>query len=89
MKLNVFSYYNKKGGFYNKPFIEALPAEAVAQSTARTCIVEKEAAKKAHLDESALYQIGYFDDQTGTVESMEDGKPKFIEDFDKYVQQSK
>lgn len=82
MKQLVYSYYNKLGGFYNKPFVEALPKEAIAQSIARTCVVERETAKKSHLDETALYVIGEFDDVTGKIVAYD--QPEFVEAFDKY-----
>lgn len=84
MKNKLYSYYNKKAGFYNKPFVEALPAEAVAQSIARTCIIERETARKSHLDETALYIVGEFDDITGLITALD--KPEFVEDFERYFQ---
>lgn len=84
MKNKLYSYYNKKGGFYNKPFMEALPPEAVAQSIGRTCVIERESARKAHLDETALYIVGEFDDITGQLVGYD--KPEFVEDFERYFQ---
>lgn len=78
----LYSYFNKKAGAYMDPIPSPIPQEGWANSVIRTCKLEPEACKKAHLDECDLYILGEFDDIKGDLKAYE--KPIFIVSLDQY-----
>lgn len=80
MQLQIFSLFDKKGGFYTAPFFVRAEGEA-------SRLVAQRANDPQHPigqfpDDFALYHLGSFDDQSGEMNLMP--KPDFrhhVSDF--------
>lgn len=68
-KLRVFSVYDSKVQAYTSPFYARTVAEA--QRSWIAVVNDGESMMSKHPADYALFQIGTFDEETGTIEPLE------------------
>lgn len=69
MILKIFSVYDSKATAYIAPFF--LPATAMALRNFRDCGENPEHAFNRHPGDYTLYELGEFDDGTGTMDTYD------------------
>lgn len=74
MKYPVFSFKDCVSGLFSSPIIQT--NENVAKRTFRLVVNNPESiAAGSKAEDYALYHVGFFDDQTGVLESVD---PEFL-----------
>lgn len=85
---NVFGLRNRKIAAYGDPIITVASKEQMAKDLSRFCLIEPQEAKKAHYDESELFLIGTYDDETGRILPLKENE--YICSFDNcFIKQDK
>lgn len=85
---NVFGLRNRKISAYGDPIVTVASKEQMAKDLSRFCVIETAEAKKSHYDESELYLIGTYDDETGRIIPLEENE--YICSFDNcFIKQDK
>lgn len=72
----VYSYYNKKAGVYQDPFLQPVTKDLFPKMVQRSVLLNPGEAAKQHLYECDLYYLGTFDEETGIYALLE--KPEFL-----------
>lgn len=72
----VYSYYNKKVGVYQDPFIQPTTKDLFPKLVTRSVVLNPKHAQEQHLYECDLYYLGTFDEETGSFDLLD--KPEFL-----------
>lgn len=84
MKLLIYSIRDEKGKLYNNPFFKH--NERDARFDFRRLVNDKKSLPGQYPDDFDLYELGIYDDQTGTFESHK--TPRHIEKAVNVVERS-
>lgn len=77
MKCNVYAFYNKKVGAYEKPIVNNYDKETFGQLVIRDVICSDNDAKEK-MKECSLYYLGEYDDEIGKLNC---NTPEFMLDI--------
>lgn len=80
MNLYIFSIYDQKAEAYLPPF--TLPKPAIAVRTFKGCVNDNDHAFGANPHDYTLFQIGIFDDETGSLTDLKKSLGNGVEFID-------
>lgn len=69
MQLKIFSIRDSKGEIYNTPFFQKTHGEA--ERSFRELVNDEKSMPHKYPDDFDLYYVGDYDDQKGTISSLE------------------
>ena len=76
--MNVYAYKNRFGDFWYLPFYQEDAPETIKKKIVRMILMDPQKFKENHLDETDLYHLGEFDDDTGKFKLLDE--PRFLVD---------
>lgn len=80
--MKIYAVRNRLIGAYLPPVFTNEDSASFLEAQRRFCILQKEEALKAHLNECELYYLGEYNDKTAKFDLLSDGQ--FIADLGQF-----